>query len=163
MIFPVLTLDLAGRTGWADCQCDGTVQSGVRVFIGENVGRRFDNAFVILSKLFHTRKPAIVFVEMPFTKRPGDLAARTQYGYHAFVHLLAHERGVEVVEAPSTSVKLLWTGSGRANKAAMVAEAEARGFQPQDDNEADALAVLNYALTDSDITGPIVTPSWKLL
>ena len=42
-----------------------------------------------------------------------------------------------------------WTGGyakGNADKAAMIAAARARGFSPADDNEADAIAILFWAL-----------------
>jgi len=42
------------------------------------------------------------------------------------------------------------TGKGNAGKAAMIAAARARGFDPQDDNEADALALLAWATAQED-------------
>lgn len=44
---------------------------------------------------------------------------------------------------PVQEIKKFWTGKGNANKDAMVAEAVRRGFNPADDNEADALALLH--------------------
>ena len=38
------------------------------------------------------------------------------------------------------------TGKGNAGKQAMIAAARARGFHPTDDNEADAIAILLWAL-----------------
>ena len=38
------------------------------------------------------------------------------------------------------------TGKGNANKDAMIAAARARGFTPTDDNEADAIAILLWAI-----------------
>jgi len=38
------------------------------------------------------------------------------------------------------------TGKGNAPKAAMIAAARARGFSPADDNEADAIAILHWAI-----------------
>ncbi len=38
------------------------------------------------------------------------------------------------------------TGKGNAPKEAMIAAARARGFSPADDNEADAIAILLWAL-----------------
>lgn len=40
-------------------------------------------------------------------------------------------------------IKRFWTGHGNATKDDMVAEARARGFDPVDDNEAAALALLH--------------------
>jgi hypothetical protein len=44
------------------------------------------------------------------------------------------------------TVKKHATGSGNAGKPAMIAAARARGFNLTDDNEADALAILLWAL-----------------
>ena len=38
------------------------------------------------------------------------------------------------------------TGKGNANKDAMITVARARGFSPADDNEADAIAILHWAI-----------------
>ena len=47
---------------------------------------------------------------------------------------------------PVGTIKKHWTGKGNANKDAMMAEAFRRGWQPQGDNEADALALLDLVL-----------------
>lgn len=43
---------------------------------------------------------------------------------------------------PVGSIKKRATGKGNAEKAAMVAAVRSMGFEPSDDNEADALALL---------------------
>ena len=59
-------------------------------------------------------------------------------------HLLAvcidDKIGYESV--PVGEIKRYWTGKGNAKKEAMIAEAVRRGYEPADDNEADALAIL---------------------
>lgn len=47
---------------------------------------------------------------------------------------------------PVATIKRHATGKGNANKAKMIAAAEARGWTPGDDNEADALWLLDYAV-----------------
>jgi len=42
---------------------------------------------------------------------------------------------------PVGEIKKSWTGKGNADKDAMMAEAVKRGYSPEDDNEADALAL----------------------
>ena len=46
----------------------------------------------------------------------------------------------------TTTVKKHWTGSGRAGKTDMIDQAKARGFGVKNDNEADALALLDVIL-----------------
>jgi Holliday junction resolvasome RuvABC endonuclease subunit len=47
---------------------------------------------------------------------------------------------------PVGTIKKHATGRGNADKQAMVAAARARGFSPADDNEADAIALLLWAI-----------------
>jgi hypothetical protein len=47
---------------------------------------------------------------------------------------------------PVGTIKRFATGRGNANKTAMIAAMQARGFHPGDDNEADALALLLWAI-----------------
>jgi hypothetical protein len=47
---------------------------------------------------------------------------------------------------PVGTIKIHATGKGNAPKEAMVAAARARGFSPSDDNEADAIAILLWAI-----------------
>ena len=58
----------------------------------------------------------------------------------------AELRGVPYQGVPVGTVKRHATGHGNADKQAMMAAARARGFLPADDNEADALAILHWAL-----------------
>ena len=50
---------------------------------------------------------------------------------------------------PVGTIKRFATGKGNADKKAMIAAVRGRGFEPADDNEADALAVLDWALAQS--------------
>ena len=47
---------------------------------------------------------------------------------------------------PVGTIKRFATGRGNADKAAMMAAVTARGFAPADDNEADAIALLLWAI-----------------
>jgi Holliday junction resolvasome RuvABC endonuclease subunit len=58
----------------------------------------------------------------------------------------AELRGVPYQGTPVGTIKRHATGKGNAGKAAMVAAARDRGFSPADDNEADAIAILLWAI-----------------
>ena len=47
---------------------------------------------------------------------------------------------------PVGTIKRFATSKGNADKQAMIAAVRARGFEPADDNEADAIAILLWAL-----------------
>ena len=47
---------------------------------------------------------------------------------------------------PVGTIKRFITGKGNADKQAVIAAVKERGFSPADDNEADAIAILLWAL-----------------
>ncbi|PIE08965.1 MAG: hypothetical protein CSA73_01055, partial [Rhodobacterales bacterium] len=58
----------------------------------------------------------------------------------------AELRGAPYQGVPVGTIKKHATGKGNAPKQAMIAAAQARGFRPADDNEADAIAILHWAI-----------------
>ena len=72
----------------------------------------------------------------------GTDAAHIYGGFLAHLSAWCEERGVPYEGVPVGTIKAFVTGRGNANKAAMIAAIEARGFRPVDDNEADAIALL---------------------
>jgi Holliday junction resolvasome RuvABC endonuclease subunit len=71
---------------------------------------------------------------------------------HVFVGLLAtltawaELRGVPYQGVPVGTIKRHAAGKGNADKAAMISAVRALGFSPADDNEADAIALLLWAI-----------------
>jgi Holliday junction resolvasome RuvABC endonuclease subunit len=59
---------------------------------------------------------------------------------------VCEELGVKCTGVPVGTIKKFATGRGNASKEEMIAAAKSRGFEPVDDNEADALAILFLAL-----------------
>ena len=76
----------------------------------------------------------------------GTDAAHIHGGLLATLTAWAEQRSVLYQGAPVGTVKKHATGKGNAGKPAMIAAARARGFNPSDDNEADALAILVWAI-----------------
>jgi hypothetical protein len=58
----------------------------------------------------------------------------------------AELRGVPYEGIPVGTIKKHATGRGNADKQAMITAARAKGFSPVDDNEADAIAILLWAI-----------------
>ena len=56
------------------------------------------------------------------------------------------QRGVAYQGVPVGTIKRFIAGKGNADKDAVIAAVRARGFAPADDNEADALAILLWAI-----------------
>ncbi len=149
MTTTILTLDLGTTTGWALHQHDGTITSGTQCFAGsryEGGGMRFLRFKRWLSELLACT-PALnaVFYEEVRNHRGVDAA-------HVYGGLLAHltawceARNLPYQGVPVGTIKAHATGKGNAGKEAVMAAMRAKGHDPKDDNEADALALLHWAL-----------------
>ena len=146
----ILALDLGTHTGWALRQLDDTITSGTADFQPhrfEGGGMRYLRFKRWLSELLTGGDISAVYFE-EVRRHAGVDAAHAYGGFLA--HLTAwcehHEipyQGVQV-----GTIKKHATGKGNAGKDAMIAAARARGFDPQDDNEADALALLAWAIEE---------------
>jgi len=73
-------------------------------------------------------------------------AARAYCGYVAVLGMYAYKRGIPCSGVGVGQIKKFWTGNGRADKEMMIAEAKKRGFDTDNDNQADALALLHYVI-----------------
>ena len=145
----LLALDLGTTTGWALRSRDGLITSGT---VGFRPGRfdgggmrylRFTNWLTELDRLSGP-VAAIWFEEV--RRHAGTDAAHVYGGLMASLTSWAELRGVAYEGVPVGTIKRHATGKGNASKDAMIAAARARGFSPADDNEADAIAILLWAL-----------------
>jgi hypothetical protein len=144
----LLALDLGTTTGWALRSHDNLVTSGTVSF---RPGRfdgggmrylRFTNWLGELDR--HNGFSAIYFEEV--RRHVGTDAAHVYGGLMATLTAWAELRGVPYQGVPVGTIKRHATGKGNANKDAMMAAARARDFSPADDNEADAIALLFWAI-----------------
>ncbi len=142
----ILALDIATRTGWARSNDAGVAASGVldlsrwRADYAE-MGWHF--GVWIADQIAEYRIRALV-VERPFM-RFGDVTYLLGgLAFHA--RAIAHGHGVLSAEIAATTIKKFATGSGRASKPDVVRAVRGWGFDPADDNEADAIALLTYAM-----------------
>jgi Holliday junction resolvasome RuvABC endonuclease subunit len=87
---------------------------------------------------------AIHFEEV--RRHAGTDAAHVFGGLLATLTAWAELRGIPYQGVPVGTIKKHATGKGNATKQAMIDAARARGFSPADDNEADAIAILFWAI-----------------
>ena len=78
-------------------------------------------------------------------------AAHAYGGFMATLTAWAEHHEIPYQGVPVGSIKRFITGKGNADKAAVIAAIRARGFEPDDDNEADALAILLWAEDDAGV------------
>jgi Holliday junction resolvasome RuvABC endonuclease subunit len=145
----ILALDLGTTTGWALRSHDGLITSGTVSF---RPGRfdgggmrylRFTNWLTEIDRL--SGPVAAIWFEEVRAHRGVD-ASHVFGGFLATLTTWAELRGVPYQGVPVGTIKRFFSGKGNANKAAMIAAARARGFSPADDNEADAIAILFWAI-----------------
>lgn len=145
----ILAFDLGTETGYA-FSVGGVIGSGVlnlkpRRFEGGGMRfLRFRNHICELVSSANTPATAIYYEEV--RRHLGVDAAHVYGGLQSVLTTWAEENRVPYMGVPVGTIKKFWTGKGNADKAAMIRVAGERGFAPEDDNEADALALLHYVL-----------------
>jgi len=145
----LLALDLGTTTGWALCYANGTVVSGTQDFKPrrfEGGGMRYVRFTDWLVELAMSCNGIgrIVFEEV--RRHVGTDAAHVYGGFLATLTSWCEEHELPYEGVPVGTIKRHVTGKGNADKAAMIAAVRARGFKPADDNEADAIALLLWAI-----------------
>lgn len=145
----ILALDLGTTTGWALMACDRSVTSGTESFKPhrfEGGGMRFLRFKRWLTEIKQTSDSidAVYFEEV--RRHLGVDAAHAYGGFMAHLTAWCEHHQIPYQGVPVGTIKKHATGKGNASKDEMIAAAKARGHLPADDNEADALALLYYAL-----------------
>jgi len=145
----LLAIDLGTTTGWALRSTGGLITSGTVSFRPSRYdggGMRFLRFTNWLAELERLSGPiaAIWFEEV--RRHAGTDAAHVFGGLMASLTSWSELRGIPYQGVPVGTIKKHATGKGNAPKQAMIDAARARGFSPADDNEADAIAILLWAI-----------------
>ena len=144
----ILALDLGTTTGWA-LRSMGMITSGclsLKSSRFDGGGMRYLRFRRWLEQLQSDAGPigAVYFEEV--RRHVGTDAAHVYGGLLGQLTAWCEEHGVAYQGVPVGTIKAFATGRGNADKAAMMAAVQARGFSPADDNEADAIAILLWAI-----------------
>ena len=145
----ILALDLGTVTGWALRHPDGTVSSGTASFRPdrfEGGGMRYLRFKHWLTEVKNMAGSieALYFEEV--RRHAGTSAAQIYGGFLAHVAAWCEHHGIPYQGVPVGTIKRHVTGKGNAPKPAVIGAVRAHGFAPVDDNEADAIALLLWAL-----------------
>ena len=163
----ILALDSARVSGWAHLRENGTIVSGTRVLgpEGMRIGPLLSNFDLWLTKAIATSKPSWIYYEQPYS----GVNQKTSFALMALagqIELAGFREKVIVrpilnpvfishfcAEAGPLKRKGVSAVQRRkARKDRTIAECRARGFAPGDDNEADALALLHYAMHNEHLS-----------
>ena len=145
----ILALDLGTTTGWALRGHDGLITSGTASFRPgrfDGGGMRYLRFTNWLSEIDRLSGPVETIWFEEVRRHAGTDAAHVYGGLMATLTAWAELRGVPYLGVPVSTIKRHVTGKGNAPKQAMIDAARARGFSPADDNEADAIALLLWAI-----------------
>lgn len=143
----ILALDLGTKTGYALRRRDGTVIHGTAIFSPRKSwtpGQRWQQFRVWLSDFMRENDVHVLAYE-DVRRHVGTDAAHAYGAFLAITQMLADSFGARLAPVGVGTIKKAWTGKGNAGKDEMIAEAKRRGFRPDTDNAADALAVLAWA------------------
>lgn len=149
----ILTLDLGTHTGWALRQQDGRIISGTQHFVSGKSANRFEGGGMRYLRFKHWLTEikytagnidAVYFEEV--RRHAGVDAAHAYGGFLAHLTAWCEHHSIAYQGVPVGTIKRFITGKGNADKGAVIAAVKQRGFKPEDDNEADAIAILLWAL-----------------
>jgi Holliday junction resolvasome RuvABC endonuclease subunit len=145
----VLALDLGTTTGWALRTTDSRIVSGTISFRPSRYdggGMRYLRFRSWLGQMAIDAAPlkAVYFEEV--RRHVGTDAAHLYGGFLATLTAWCETKSIAYQGVPVGTIKRHIAGKGNADKAAVIAAVRARGFNPSGDNEADAIAILLWAL-----------------
>lgn len=144
----ILALDLGTQTGWALRQPTG-ITSGSECFKPhrfEGGGMRFLRFKHWLTELKQCADAidALYFEEV--RRHASTDAAHAYGGFLATLTAWCEHHRIPYQGVPVGTIKKHVTGKGNADKAAVMSAVVACGHTPADDNEADAIALLTWAI-----------------
>lgn len=144
----ILALDLGTKLGWAMLPRGGQITHGTESFAPRkswSPGQRWQRFRTFLHEVVSRHNIHVIAYE-DVKRHVGTDAAHAYGAFLALTELVADSHRVRLVPVGVGTIKKHWTGKGNSDKAAMEAQARARGFRPESDNDADALAILHWAL-----------------
>ncbi|CAJ0803118.1 hypothetical protein LMG18090_04393 [Ralstonia mannitolilytica] len=146
----VLALDLGTQCGWAVATRDGKFISGSDRFDPKRCGGPGRRWLAFREFLTARAREAggiqALYYEDVKAHGPGVQAAHVYGGFLAVLELWCAANNIPLYGVGVGTIKKHATGKGNAKKPDMIAAAKARGIAAKDDNEADAVALLAYAL-----------------
>ena len=145
----ILALDLGSTTGWALRGIDGHITSGSERFKPqrfEGGGMRFLRFKRWLTEIKQSCDGIDCLYFEEVRRHVGVDAAHAYGGFLATLTAWCEHHQIPYQGVPVGTIKKYATGKGNAGKEDVIAAIRARGYVPVDDNEADALALLHWAV-----------------
>lgn len=145
----ILALDLGSIMGWALRIGDERIQSGTVSFRPSRYdggGMRYLRFRSWLDQIAtHARDLHAVYFE-EVRRHVGTDAAHIYGGLLATLTAWCEQHVIAYQGVPVGTIKRFIAGKGNADKDVVIEAVKARGYTPTDDNEADAIAILLWAI-----------------
>jgi Holliday junction resolvasome RuvABC endonuclease subunit len=146
----VLALDTGSYTGYAICN-DRKIISGIQNF-SKKAGQENGAAFIFfrswLVSTIKVYKPKVIIYEQGHHRGAGTVLL---LGFITIIQEVATEYDIKLIRIHSATLKKYATGNGRSTKDEMMAAARKKKWKFEDDNESDALWLLDHYLKEQDV------------
>ena len=144
----IFAIDIGTKTGWALLQRGDKLTGGTKHF----KPKKSEPQAIRWSRFREWLRETVTDVHAVYFEdvkaHAGVLAAHAYGGYLAILEMHCQLRNIPCNPVGVGVIKKHWAGKGNADKEAMINEARRRGFSVVDDNHADALATLSYAVKE---------------
>lgn len=145
----ILALDLGTQLGWSTRDVNERIRHGSISFHARKTdgpGQRWLRFADHLSCLKRELGEIHVAYYEDVKRHIGTQAAHAFGAFESHLQVFCDINRIRLESVGVGQIKKSWTGNGAAKKELMIAEAHRRGFKPVDDNAADSLAILHYAM-----------------
>ncbi|HMV16130.1 MAG TPA: hypothetical protein PJ987_12230 [Bacteroidia bacterium] len=140
----ILALDIATKTGWRTKTSSGVWD--LKPNRGESEGMRVVRFKSKVKELILLENINLVAYERPAGMHKSSIMVASEMV--GVLKDLCIEMNVELSCYSASEIKKFATGKGNASKELMIADAIKKGFNPKDDNEADAIHLYNLVVSD---------------
>ena len=141
----ILALDIATKTGWKTKTASGTWDFKPKR--GESEGMRVVRFKAKVREMIAMENITLIAYERPAGRHAASIMVASEMV--GVLKDLCIEFNVELACYSAKEIKSFATGNGNAGKPLMIEKAKELGYNPQDDNEADAIHL--YRLTEQEI------------
>ncbi|MBW1812153.1 MAG: hypothetical protein JRJ39_00395 [Deltaproteobacteria bacterium] len=150
----IMALDLGRQTGWSVLQNE-VITLGTENFPlvrGESPGMLYLRFGGWLEKMYDIMMQQLGMVIYEQAHHRGGAATQVGVGLQTKVMEFCAKYEIECMTVHTATLKKFSTGNGAAGKETMIEAAKAKGQSPQNDDEADAFLMLEYAKYEIGIT-----------
>jgi Holliday junction resolvasome RuvABC endonuclease subunit len=140
----ILALDIATKTGWKTRTSSGVWN--LKPNRGESEGMRVVRFKSKVRELIELENINLIAYERPAGLHKSSIMVASEMV--GVLKDLCIEKSVDLACYSASEIKKFATGKGNANKESMINSAREKGFDPQDDNEADAIHLYLLAIND---------------